>query len=124
MKEKTLDFDRFLSEKRAEYVRVRVMGREYRVKKEIPALLPLTLARAEEGGETAEMGRALLRAADTLFGRENVDALCRKGLSADDLTALVERTLALICGHEAKDKGVTLSDDGVAPEGERSAAGK
>ena len=124
MKEKTLDFDRFLSEKRAEYVRVRVMGREYRVKKEIPALLPLTLARAEEGGEPAEMGRALLRAADTLFGRENVDALCRKGLSADGLTALVERTLALICGHEAKEDGVTLSDDGETPEGEKNGAGK
>ena len=72
----TLDFDRFLSEKKQEYLTVRAFGAEYRVKREIPALLPLTLARAEEAERPAALEMALLRAADVLLGRENVDALC------------------------------------------------
>ena len=114
-----LDFDRFLSEKRGETVTVRVYGREYRVKKEIPALLPLLLARAGEGA-AEEMGKALLQTGDLLFGAENVDGFCRKGMTAEELTALVEQTVTLICGQTPMGDRLTLMDDG-SPEEEETA---
>lgn len=108
----TLDFDRFMSEKRAEYVTVTVYGRPYRVKREIPALLPILLARAGEEAP-AKMGEALLRAGDVLFGPENMDGFARKGMSARQAAELVERTLGMICGQEMGDSG-TIPDDGEA----------
>ena len=111
-----LDFDRFLSEKRREYVQVTVLGKSYRVCREIPALVPLLLARAGEDGDRAQLGRALLRTGDVLFGREIMDDFARQGLSANDLTALVERTINLICG--AEQDGETLDDAGRPLEGE------
>ena len=119
----TLDFDRFLSEKRQEYLTVRAFGAEYRVKREIPALLPLTLARAEEAERPAALEMALLRAADVLLGCENVDALCEKGIGATELTALVEKILAEVCGVEGAETAV-LEDDGRPPEGKKAGAKK
>lgn len=112
MERDTLDFDRFLSEKRGEYVTVSVFGKPYRVKREIPALLPILLARAEAGGQPAEMGKALLRTGDMLFGAESVDGFCRQGMTAEELTALVEQTLALICGQKPRADIETFEDDG------------
>ncbi len=124
MENRTLDFDRFLAEKRSEYVTVTVFGRPYRVKREIPALLPILLARAEETSPEA-LGRALLRTGDMLFGAEAVDAFCREGMSAGELTALVEKTLAMICGGGKAADSETLDDEGGrTAEGQREPAKK
>ena len=106
--EKVLDFDRFLAEKQEETLTVQVYGKKYRVKKEIPALVPVLLARhAEEDAE--EKGKVLLQAGDLIFGREAIDGFCRQGMSAEELAALVERVFACILG--AEDTQV-LEDDG------------
>lgn len=118
-----LDFDRFLAEKREEYVTVTVYGRRFRVKKAVPALLPLTLARAGENGREA-LGKALLQAGDALFGREAMDGFCRAGMAADSLTALVEQTLALILGGEEETDGDLLTDEGVTEKSRADAAKK
>lgn len=106
--EKTLDFDRFLAEKQEESLTVRVYGEEYRVRKEIPALVPVLLARhAEENA--GEKGKALLQAADVLFGREAIDGFCRKGMSSEALCQLVEQVFGRILGTEEEQ---VLEDDG------------
>ena len=115
MERDTLDLDRFLDEKRKAYVTVSVFGKPYRVKREVPALLPILLARAEEDGQPAEMGKALL------FGVENVDCFCRQGMTAEELTALVEQTLTLICGQKAGEDTETLEDDGSRKAGDSDA---
>ncbi|MBQ9301291.1 MAG: hypothetical protein IJ214_12370 [Clostridia bacterium] len=112
MERDMLDFDRFLSEKKKAYVTVSVFGKPYRVRREIPALLPILLARAEAEGQAAEMGKALLKTGDMLFGAENVDGFCRQGMTAEELTELVEQTLALICGKKPENDTETLEDDG------------
>lgn len=112
MRGQTLDFDRFLSEKRQEYVTVNVFGESYRVKREIPALLPLMLARAGEEDARPVLGRTLLQAGEILFGAETLRGFALRGMSAGEMAELVERTLALICGVE--EEGMTLEDDGAA----------
>ena len=44
-----LDFDAFLREAEKQMMTVRVLGKEYEVKPELPALIPMKLARAQEG---------------------------------------------------------------------------
>ena len=55
--------------------------------------------------------------------RENVDALCEKGIGAAELTALVEKILAEVCGVEGAETAV-LEDDGRPPEGKKAGAKK
>lgn len=123
MEEATLDFDRFMAEKACEYVAVKVYGRLCRVRREIPALLPMLLARAAEISPE-EMGRAMLRTGDMLFGPEQMDEFCRQGMTAGEMTALVERTLALICGKPEAGDAETLEDDGSGPAEREKAPAK
>ena len=110
--DKVLDFDRFLAEKRQETLTVRVYGQDYRIKKEIPALVPVLLARqAEEDAE--EKGKVLLQAGDLMFGREAIDSFCRKGMSAEKLAELVEQVFARILDTEETQ---VLADDGTVDE--------
>lgn len=90
-----LDFDRFLQEKEEERIPVLVMGTVYEVKPEIPALVPILMARSEEGQE-GDAARLILRAADALFGREAMDEMAGKGLSVDELAELVRQVFARI----------------------------
>ena len=106
--ERALDFDRFLAERREEALTVRVYGEEYRVKKEIPALVPVLLARHAED-DPEKKGKVLLQAGDLMFGREVIDGFCRKGMSAEALSQLVEQVFARILGTEEKQ---VLEDDG------------
>ena len=116
----TLDFDRFLAEREKQYITVCVYGKEYRVKREIPAIVPIMLARAGEDGGAELAGRALLQASEMMIGREAVDAFCRQGMSADELGALIERTFALITGGETESAAEVLEDDGTKRSGDRA----
>lgn len=109
----TLDFDRFLAEKRGETLTVRVYGKSYRVRKEIPALVPVLLARCGEGGDAGEKGRVLVQAGDLVFGRAAIDEFCGKGMTAPELGALMERVFARILGEEDEQ---VLDDDGATEE--------
>lgn len=48
MASRTLNFDNFITEKKAEPVFITVFGKEYKVKPEIPAIVPVMMARANE----------------------------------------------------------------------------
>ncbi len=105
-----LDFDLFLREKEEKLLEVRVLGSSYFIKPEIPALIPITLARAAEGLSPEETIRMSLQAADAIFGREAMDEMCRKGLTTGELAELVQKTVGLIRGDEPED-GEILADD-------------
>ena len=98
-----LDFDRFLKEKQGETLKVRVFGRTYEVRKEIPAIVPILMARSEQAmgkdGEEMEDGEAtrlVLRAADALFGEKAMDEMAGKGLGVEDLGELVRQVFTAI----------------------------
>ena len=114
MKKQTLDFDAFMAEKNAEYVTVTVYGKPYRVQREIPAMMPIMMARANEDTTAEEAGLAVLRCGDVLFGREAIDLFCAKGMSAEDMSLLIQKTFRLISGEDVDGDGLAdevLADD-------------
>ena len=90
--EQILDFDRFLSEIKGETLPVRVYGKIYRVRREIPAVLMLTLALSDRQ-DAAAMGKAYLQSAQTLFGDDALKEFCSCGMSSAALCNLVDQTL-------------------------------
>ena len=111
--EQLLDFDRFLAEVKQETLPVRVYGKVYRVRREVPAVLILTLALSDRQDGTA-MAKACLQAAQTLFGDDALTEFCRNGMSAAALCHLVEQTLSSIL--QPMQSEITYDDDGSSPE--------
>ncbi len=111
-KNKVLNFDLFMQEKEKKSLDVVVFGDKYTVPMEIPAIVPVMMARAEEGANENEGTKAVMLAADALFGKENVTKMCRKGISASDLATLVQQVFAQINGTDQdEDDTEELSDE-------------
>ena len=107
-----LDFDLFLREREGKKIEVKVLGKSYYIKPELPAIVPVRLARAQAGMDEEETIRMSLQAADAIFGQEAIDEMCRNGLSAGELTELIHQVVKLIRGEtsDAGD-GEVLTDD-------------
>lgn len=120
---RTLDFDAFMEEKDAVVHKVKVFGKYYDVPGRIPAIVPITMARAYNDkisdGDATVM---IMRAADQLFGEENVNEFCKKGMSAPQLANLVKMTFGMINGKDVDgEQGETLSDeDGMESGGSKA----
>ncbi len=112
MKKFTLDFDQFYSEQEEDVIEVTWMGVRLTVKKAVPASLPIMMARSELAeGENATA--YIYRAADEMLGKENVDALCRKGATAKGLATLISRLFEMINGSDDEEEDIQEgSDDG------------
>lgn len=109
---KTLDFDKFLSEKNKETLDVTVFGKVYRVPLMIPAIVPVMMARSEENLDQNESTKMVYRAADALFGEDAVNEMCAKGMSGKDMAELVQSVFNIINGKEDEDdEAQELSDE-------------
>lgn len=109
---KVLNFDKFISEKKKETIAVTVMGKEYTVSQEIPAIVPVMMGRAEGEDNTQLATKMVMKAADAMFGEKNVNQMCADGLGAKDLAALVQRLFQMIQGTDTEDDDTEeLSDD-------------
>ena len=89
MKNRVLDFDNFMAEKNEEPIVVRVYGEEYKVKPEIPAIVPVMMARSNEEMSETDASRMVLRAGDILFGKKAIDHFCEMGMSVENLGSLI-----------------------------------
>ncbi len=110
---KTLDFDRFMREKDREYITVTVYGKQYKVLAEVPACIPLMMARAEETGvaDKGEATLATIRAAKILFGDAAISEFENKGMSANDMGQLVQEVFKAIGGDEDETEDAEEYDD-------------
>lgn len=109
---KTLDFDKFLSEKNKETLDVTVFGKVYRVPMMIPAIVPVMMARSEENLDQNESTKMVYRAADALFGADAVNEMCAKGMAGKDMAELVQSVFNIINGKEEEDdEAQELSDE-------------
>lgn len=109
---KVLNFDKFIREKEHETIEVTVYGDVYTVPMEIPAIIPVMMARAEEEMDTVMRTRMVMRAADSMFGVEGVNKMCQKGMSARSLGELVETVFAQINGDDDdEDEAQELDDE-------------
>lgn len=112
MNKRVLDFDNFMAEKKQEPIIVRVFGKEYKVKPEIPAIVPVMMARANEEMNENDASRMVLRAGDIMFGKGAIEELCDKGISVGNLGALIKQVFDMINGQGLDDdEEETLSDD-------------
>lgn len=100
MANRTLNFDNFMSEKNKEYIEVTVYGKKYRVKREIPAIMPIMMARANESTKREEVMLSILRAGDIMFGKDAIDEFCEKGMSSNDLAELIQQTFNMISSED------------------------
>lgn len=100
MANRTLNFDNFMAEKNAELIEVTVYGKKYKVKRQIPAIVPIMMARANEGTERSEVMLSILRAGDIMFGKDAIDMFCEKGMSSDMLAELIQQTFNLISSED------------------------
>lgn len=110
---KVLDFDLFMRESNRETIDVTVYGDVYKVPMEIPAIVPVLMARAEMDNDASVSMKMILTAADAMFGKENVDKMCRKGMSAKSLAQLIEKLFQMINGkddEEDEEQEVTDED--------------
>lgn len=109
---KVLNFDLFMQEKKKQTMDVTVFGDVYTIPMEIPAVVPVMMSRAEESDTASDGTRAIMMAADALFGAQNVDRMCQKGLSATDLANLIQKVFLMINGQDPNENEVEeLSDD-------------
>jgi len=100
MANKVIDFDRFLAEKKQTYITVKVYGKEYQIKDEVPALVPILLARAGESANKSLIGDAIMRAGDIMFGKDAITELCNKGMSAQEMGALIRTVFSRVSGQD------------------------
>ena len=108
---KVLDFDLFMQEHEKRTMDVHVCGETYTIPMEIPAIVPVMMARAEEQLNANEMFKAVMIAADSLFGKSNVDRMCANGMSANDLAALMEKVFAEINGTAKDEDAQEVTDE-------------
>jgi len=108
---KVIDFDLFMREHDRATMDVVVFGETYTVPCEIPALVPIMMARAEESDSDVDSTRMIMKSADALFGKENVDKMCAKGLTAREIALLVGKVFSAINGTDEEEDAQELDDE-------------
>ena len=109
---KVLNFDQFMSEKKQETIQVTVFGKEYEVPAQVPAIVPVMMARAERTKNPVDNTRMIMLAADALLGNETVNELCAKGMGSPDLVSLVTMLFQKINGpDDEEDEAEELTDE-------------
>jgi len=100
---KVLNFDQFIAEKSKETITVTVFGDEYEVPMEIPAIVPVMMARAESTNDPQMASRMTFKAADAMLGVDAVNKMCSKGMSSNDMATLVQMLFEKINGKDDDD---------------------
>ncbi len=110
---KTLNFDKFISEKEREKIEVTIFGKVYEVECFVPAIVPVMMARAESSNDPQASVKMVMIAADAMLGQKTVNELCAKGMSANDLAELVKRLFGIMNGTDGNedDEYEEVSDD-------------
>lgn len=108
---KTLNFDLFMQEKTHQYLDVTIYGKTYKVPMEIPAIVPVMMARAEESVSDTDSTRMVMLAADALFGKENVNEICANGMKAVEFANLIAKVFSIINGTDDDEEEQTLDDE-------------
>lgn len=121
---KVLDFDLFMQENRQDTIDVTVYGETYKVPMAIPAIVPVLMARAEMNDDANVSMKMILTAADSMFGAENVDKMCSKGMTAQQLAQLIEKLFQMINGKDEEDDEVQELTDEDSRVQTRSRKGK
>src|SRR5690606_14563322 len=105
---KFFDFDQFWQEVDSSESGpvIRIFGEDVKLPRDLPAAIPLRALRLQAEGIKQVPPAEVLRLADTLFGRERLDAWLDKGLTITQLTELMRIALEMYASDvDAGDKG-------------------
>lgn len=120
-----LNFDKFMREKERDTIIVTIYGKQYEVCKEVPAIVPVLMARYEGTGDKVQQTKMMMKAADMMLGRKNVDELCTKGMSSRDFGELIQKLFVMCSDAVIEDEDAQeLSDDSAMTATEAKNAGK
>lgn len=108
---RTLDFDKFMQEKQGDTIEVKLYGKTYTVKAEIPAMVPILMARSEEAADQQVQFKLVFKAADAMLGTQAVNEICDKGISTNDLAKLVKMLFDMINGVDEDEETEELTDE-------------
>ena len=110
------DFDAAFAEMHKEKVKFKAFGKEYWIRKEVPAFVVLEMAR-HENDETLST-KFLFRAGEAIFGKKTLDELCaNEGFSSEMLASMIKWAFDVINGKEEEEpEEVTEDDTGVKHE--------
>lgn len=108
---RTLDFDKFMQEKQGDTIEVKLYGKTYTVKAEIPATVPILMARSEEAADQQVQFKLVFKAADAMLGTQAVNEICDKGISTNDLAKLVKMLFDMINGVDEDEETEELTDE-------------
>lgn len=116
MANKFKDFDAMFSEMKAETISFRAYGKMYQIRKEMPAVIVLEMARMESDAQLSS--QLIFRTASAIFGEETLRELCSKpNFSANKLEKMVEWAFKTINGKPDDDMQEMTEDDTGASEG-------
>ena len=116
MANKFKDFDAMFSEMKAETIAFRAYGKIYQIRKEIPAVIVLEMARMENNVNITP--QLIFRSAAAIFGEETLRELCSQpNFSAKKLEKMVEWAFNVINGKPDDDMQEMTEDDAGASEG-------
>lgn len=91
------DFDAMFAQMQGDTVPFKIFGKEYQIKKEIPASIVLEMARMED--EQKLSSKFLYRAALDIFGKDTLeDIMKHPGFSAEMLNAMIQWAFEAING--------------------------
>ena len=110
MSNKYKDFDQMFAEMKVETIPFKAFGKVYQIRKEIPAVVVLNMARLEDGQSLPN--RLIFEAAEQIFGRDTLNEFCAQpGLSADKLSAMMRWAFEAINGVEDSEPEALTEDD-------------
>lgn len=113
MANKYLDFDRQFSEMKRETITVRLFGEDVTIPAQIPAIIPIELARYEAKSNVPMP--VLIRAANMLFGEKITEWAQRPDFTADMLGEIIVRVFGAINGtDEGDEEPEALTEDDMA----------
>lgn len=109
------NFDAMLAQMKHETIPFQIFGKNYEIKKRIPAVVVLEMARHEES--EAIPNKVLIEAGMQIFGKAIMDDLCKhEDFSVDVLSEMIKWAFEVINGTEEEPEAVTEDDIGVLPE--------
>ena len=107
-----LNFDKFMREREHDTIVVTIYGKQYEVCKEVPAIVPVLMARFEGTGDKVQQTKMMMKAADLMLGKKTVDELCSKGMTSKDFGELIQKLFVMCSDAVIEDEDAQeLGDD-------------
>lgn len=99
---KHLDFDQFIDEQKEQGPTITIYGETVQLTPSLPANIMVTTVRMMKSKKAETQIEDLMGIAHSIFGEERFEKWLKKGLSMEQLEALISRTIEMYTGTPTK----------------------